>query len=309
MSTSHALDAEAYRKIYPAEFYKKFLDEKVRPDGRPLGRCRATSVAAGAVSKADGSALVKIGNTTMIAGVKLEIMRPTDDASDVGTVEVTVEMPPLCSASVRSGRPTEEAQSASQRISEVLTHPAVFDLTQLCIAKGQAAWVAYLDIFCLDADGNIFDAALLAAVAALSDVTLPAVTVLEDGRVTADTAAVAEAQANAKDAMQTGEENAKGTQILTSQRQLSLKCVPIGLTCGLNQGHLIADPCAEESGLLDTTITVILNESGELVSVYKPGGNVGASDAILMDCIEMSRLRYKEVSPLLEKVLGKGMSE
>ena len=53
-------------------------------------RCRRScrSIGVGAVSTAEGSALVKIGSTTMIAGVKLEVMRPTLEAPDEGAFEV-----------------------------------------------------------------------------------------------------------------------------------------------------------------------------------------------------------------------------
>ena len=40
------------------------------------------------------------------------------------------------------------------------------------------------------------------------------------------------------------------------------------------------------------------------LSVYKPGGTVGASDATMLDCIEMTRLRYKEVSNILRNALS-----
>jgi exosome complex component RRP43 len=38
---------EAFRKIYPSEFYKKFLVQDVRPDGRGLNKIRKTTVSGG----------------------------------------------------------------------------------------------------------------------------------------------------------------------------------------------------------------------------------------------------------------------
>jgi exosome complex component RRP43 len=40
-------------------------------------------------------------------------------------------------------------------------------LKQLCIASGKAVWVLYIDIYCLDFDGNAFDVALAALSSAL----------------------------------------------------------------------------------------------------------------------------------------------
>jgi len=41
---------EAFKKIYPSEFYKKFLTQRVRPDGRGLNGLRKTVVSVGALS-------------------------------------------------------------------------------------------------------------------------------------------------------------------------------------------------------------------------------------------------------------------
>lgn len=57
------LEADAYRKLYPALYYQSFLEDGIRPDGRVLGRARATTIALGTITCADGSALVKQGDT------------------------------------------------------------------------------------------------------------------------------------------------------------------------------------------------------------------------------------------------------
>lgn len=57
------MEEEASRHIFPIHFYEKHLLESIRPDGRHLSHARHTTVAFGPVSTADGSALVKIGDT------------------------------------------------------------------------------------------------------------------------------------------------------------------------------------------------------------------------------------------------------
>jgi exosome complex component RRP43 len=71
------MEAAAYKRLYPHEHYAQFLAAAARPDGRPLGRARAMSVARGVVSTANGSALVKRGRTSVLAAVKLEPVSPT----------------------------------------------------------------------------------------------------------------------------------------------------------------------------------------------------------------------------------------
>ena len=49
----------------------------------------------------------------------------------------------------------------------------MISLKSLCIAPGKAAWVLYVDATCINYDGNAFDAALLAMVAALRNSESP----------------------------------------------------------------------------------------------------------------------------------------
>lgn len=46
-------------------------------------------------------------------------------------------------------------------------------LSSLCIHPGKAVWVLYVDATCINYDGNTFDAALIAMVAALKNSTQP----------------------------------------------------------------------------------------------------------------------------------------
>ncbi len=76
--------AEVIRKLQPLEFYKKFLPQGVRPDGREHHKTRKTVISAGSLSTAEGSSLVKMGNTSVICGVKAEVTIPSDDEPKTG---------------------------------------------------------------------------------------------------------------------------------------------------------------------------------------------------------------------------------
>ena len=49
------MEAAAYKRLYPHEYYRKFLAEETRLDGRPLARAPIKAARA-AVDGADGSA-------------------------------------------------------------------------------------------------------------------------------------------------------------------------------------------------------------------------------------------------------------
>uniref|UniRef100_A0A804LU56 Ribosomal RNA-processing protein 43 n=1 Tax=Zea mays TaxID=4577 RepID=A0A804LU56_MAIZE len=162
------MEVEAYRRLFPVAFLERHLGESVRIDARRLREARPTTVALGAVSSAHGSALARLGDTAMLASVKLEVMSPPAEHPDEGSVAVEFHMPPICSPLVRPGRPTDVAPVISKALEDVLTSSGMLNLKDLCLITGKASWLAYLDIYCLNADGSLFDAALISAVAAFT---------------------------------------------------------------------------------------------------------------------------------------------
>ena len=67
---------EAFREIYPQTFLTRHLEHGVRPDGRMLGEMRATQLAVNNLGSDStvGSSFVKQGGTTIVAGVKAELV-------------------------------------------------------------------------------------------------------------------------------------------------------------------------------------------------------------------------------------------
>ncbi len=280
-ATVGTLQAEAFKRLYPRQFYDRFVSEGIRPDGRALGACRAVSIGVGAAGTADGSALVKVGATTAIAGVRLEVMIPLASAPARGQLAVNVELTPLSSADWRPGRRNAVADAAAALITSVLAGAdggaggagaGVLDLAQLCIAAGQAVWALHLDVYVLDAAGCVLDAAMLAALAALRDARVPAVRLTEEGNVER-----LEGEA--------GGGGATGRSVESAP--LALRGAPVCLTCGVysmlaggSEGGagdaavgstgsrrqlLVADPSASEEALMDALISAVVDEDGSVL--------------------------------------------
>lgn len=71
------------------------------------------------------------------------------------------------------------------------------------------------------------------------------------------------------------EENEGGKEPVNKEkRKLTLCSIPFSLTCILYKNYILADPTAEEESIMETLVTVVLDSSGQLVSLYKPGGPV-----------------------------------
>ncbi|PNY11536.1 exosome complex component rrp43-like protein [Trifolium pratense] len=174
---SSEVEVDAFRRLFPVRYFERHLSESIRPDGRPLKEARDTSIFLGSVASANGSALVKIGSTTMLTAIKMEVMTPSLETPDEGCLAIDFHMPAICSPIVRPGRPAEAEPVVSKQLSDTISRQVLIfhvalsgmiDLKELSLVSGKAAWMAYLDIYCLDADGALFDTALLSAVAALS---------------------------------------------------------------------------------------------------------------------------------------------
>ncbi|KAL4422267.1 hypothetical protein ABPG75_008464 [Micractinium tetrahymenae] len=297
---SEALQAEAFQRLYPDQYLAKFVAQGVRPDGRPLALPRATSIGLGVVTTADASALVKIGSTTVLAGAKCEVMPASADEPDKGRLVVQVEMAPLCSAECRPGRPSEAAQALGEQLGALMEGAGVVDRRQLCIDAGKAAWAVYLDLYVLDADGSLYDACLLAALATLASLRLHAVTVDDAGRIHKAGEDGAAAAPAAVAQQRPGSQQQGAAPPL---RSLQLDCQPVSLTCGVYRGQLLVDPTAEEEPLLEALLTATVDEQGDVLGFYKAGGSATASQQRVLECIEAAKMRGKEVRGLLQQAL------
>lgn len=76
-----------------------------------------------------------------------------------------VELPPLCSPLFRPGPPSEQAQAATCFVAKATSE--MIDLKQLCISSDNLVWVLHIDMICLDSDGCVQDACVVALSAAL----------------------------------------------------------------------------------------------------------------------------------------------
>ncbi|KAG1050568.1 hypothetical protein G6F42_029003 [Rhizopus arrhizus] len=75
---------EIFSRIQPHEYLKRFLDQKVRPDGRTLNEFRKTMITSGAISTANASAMVRLGGTTVVCGIKAAVCEPKIDVPNQG---------------------------------------------------------------------------------------------------------------------------------------------------------------------------------------------------------------------------------
>ncbi|KAL9973051.1 hypothetical protein ACROYT_G019459 [Oculina patagonica] len=265
--------AADFKTAQPLEYYRQFLKEDVRPDGRALLEFRKTILNVGSISTAEGSALVKLGNTTVVCGVKAEFAVPSQEKPKCGFIVPNVDLPPLCSSHFRPGPPSEQAQVLSQFVADVISNCEPINLEELCIVEGKLSWVLYVDIMCLSYDGNITDASLIAAVAALQNTHLHSVKIDEETQ----------------------------TPVPSEKREvpLNLRVNPVAATFGVfDDTVLFADPTDEEENLVTGAVTLVITDDDKIAAVHKPGGSP-LSDDKLQECFRKAITRGKEVRDLI----------
>jgi len=159
----------------------KALSQDIRFDGRVKDQFRDVKVEYGVSANAEGSARVTIGDTIVIAGVKLNLAKPYADSPNAGTFMVNAELLPMSNGRFESGPPSIESIEIARVIDRGVREAGAIDVKKLCITPGESVWGVSVDIIPINASGNLMDAAGLAVLAALKDTKYPKV--LEDGSV------------------------------------------------------------------------------------------------------------------------------
>ncbi len=143
------------------------LRDNERIDGRGFDEFRNVEIIPNVIEKAEGSALVKLGDTQVVVGVKMQPGEPYPDTPDRGVIIVNAELVPLASPTFEPGPPDENSIELARVVDRGIRESEAVDLSKLVIEEGEKVWIVFVDIHALDDDGNLLDASALAAIAAL----------------------------------------------------------------------------------------------------------------------------------------------
>ncbi|MGZ4901359.1 MAG: exosome complex protein Rrp42 [Halobacteriota archaeon] len=215
-----------------------------RADGRALDEYRAIQVKTGLIEKAEGSARVKIGNTQVLVGIKLQPGEPFLDSPDTGVIITNVELVPLASPSFEPGPPDENAIELARVVDRGVRESGALDLSELTLPDGKV-WLVFIDVHVLDHDGNLMDASALGALAALLNAKTPA-----------------ERYGYGPDA------------------PLPIKEYPLAVTAVDLDGEIMLDPSLDEQTIASSRLTVISGAQGALAGMQKAGTGTLSSEEI-----------------------------
>lgn len=212
----------------------KLLAKGVRADGRKFDEQRPLTIEADFIGSAEGSARVRLGNTQVVVGVKLILGEPFPDTPNTGVLTTNAELIPMASETFEGGPPDEESIEVARVIDRGIREGHAVNLEKLCIEPGKEVWIMFVDVHVLDYDGNLFDAANIAANAALKTAIVPA------------------------------KRAGKGEDF-----PLPVMHQPISITAVKIDGRLLVDPTHDEERVADARLTVTTIETGNLCAMQK----------------------------------------
>jgi len=255
-------------KLGNKEHLMKALELDSRIDGRKKLNFRDVSVEYGVYKNAEGSSRVKIGGTEVIAGIKMEVRPPYPDSPDKGTIMVGAELTPLASPEFELGPPGIKAIELARVVDRGIRESEMIDFKKLCIKEGEASWVISIDIIPMNDEGNLFDAAALAALAAVKDAVFPKLD---------------------------GEKIDYGTKTKT---KLPIKTEPISVTVLKVGKNFIVDPLNNEEDCADARLTVATSADGTIHAMQKGEVGVLTLDEI-KEMVKISKDKSKELRKAL----------
>jgi len=163
------------------DMISKMLAKGKRFDDRGLLDLRDFEVEKNISNKAEGSARVKLGKTDVVVGVKLSTGEPYPDSPDKGNLIVSGDLLPLASPRFESGPPKFNAIELPRLIDRMVRESGMIELEKLCIKKGENVWTVFIDIYPINDDGALIDAASIACIVALKNTVMPELD--KEGRV------------------------------------------------------------------------------------------------------------------------------
>jgi exosome complex component RRP42 len=124
------------------------------------------------IPNAEGSALAELGNTKVLAGVKIDVAEPFKDRPDEGVISVNAEFRTMAHPEFEPGPPGENSIELARVVDRGIRSAECVDLKKLVLPDGKCLGI-FVDVYILDHSGNLIDCAALAAMKALLHTRVP----------------------------------------------------------------------------------------------------------------------------------------
>lgn len=185
----------------------------------------------------------------------------------------------MASPAFEPGRQSELLVKLNRLLERCLRNSKCIDTESLCVVAGAKVWQIRVDLHLLNHEGNIIDAASIAAIVALSHFKRPDVSIQ-------------------------GEEVTVYTAEERDLIPLSIHHMPIAVSFAFfQQGtYLLVDPIEHEERVMDGLLVIAMNKHRELCTIQSSGGIMLLKEQILR-CTKIAGVKVAEITELMQKAL------
>ena len=243
-----------------------------RLDGRNLDELRTLNIELGIIEKANGSARVSLGNSEVVAGVKVETGEPFEGLENKGALIMSAEVLPTASPHVEPGPPDEDAIELSRVVDRGIRESQMLDLDKLVLIPGKIVYTVFVDCSIINSDGNLLDATSYAVVAALLTSKFPIYEI-------------------------------KDEQVVDTGKTMPppITTMPVSITAVRIGESVLLDPTTEEEACMDARITMTTQSDGNIVAVQK-GFTGPFSVNQIVQFSEIARIKGEEMRSKIKEL-------
>lgn len=256
---------------------REAISNSKRLDGRDLDEMRPLEIELGIIGKADGSSRVRLGNSEVVAGVKVETGEPFEGLENKGALILSAEVLPTASPYIEPGPPDEETIELARVVDRGVRESEMVDLDKLALIPGKVVYTIFVDCSIINYDGNLFDASSYAVVSALMSSKIPVFEVQE------------------------------GEAVVNTGKKMDppLTTIPVSITAVKIGDSVILDPTAEEEACMDARITITTNSEGKFAALQK--GSTGSfTIEQIKRAAEIARIKGEEVRTQIKELTNNG---
>jgi exosome complex component RRP42 len=246
----------------------ELIEKGKRIDGRRFDEFRAISLQQGIIENAEGSARVRLGETEVVAGVKLEIGQPFPDSPEEGILIVNAEFSPLASPDFEPGPPGEDAIELARIVDRGIRESKCIQLEKLCLVPKEKVWCVFVNIHIINHQGNLLDASALASIAALLNTKIPKV---------------------------------EGDEIIRKEYVSALPVIfkPINITVAKIGNFFILDPLLQEEEVIQAKLSISVRDDDKICAIQKQGSGTFKSEEI-EKALDLAIAKSKELRELIK---------
>lgn len=257
---------------------RDMVDAGKRPGQRDFNKYRDIVIELGVAPLAEGSCRVKMGDTDIIAGVKLEVGTPYPDSPKEGNISVNAEFVTFASSRFEPGPPNEESVELARVVDRAIRESKSINLEKLCIKEGEKVWTVGIDIDVINADGNLIDASCLAAMASVLMAKMPEL-----------------------------DENDRPVHSERGKKSLPLEKMAVNTTFVKINDKILVDPNEREEEAMEARLTIGTFESvngkeSGICSMQK-GGAGGFTYEEVSEIIDLAEEKGKELREMVKKAV------